>query len=395
VSTGQEKEKISHTRMVAFRACRHRHHLAYELGVKPIAKALQLVVGTAMHLWLEAWWLVAMADGAPRWLSPVRPPEQDPEREDAMLMPVEAAFHGLGATDPYEAAKLRAMVLAYHLRWGSQQIKVYSVEAEFTAPLINPLDGKVSKRYERTGKIDAIVEFPESAGPEFEGEWVMEHKSRAGAMDVGDKYFRKLRMDPQISDYHIGAAALGHEIRGVIYDVVCKPTIEPRMATPEADRKMTIGVGCRKCGGGKDEKGSGYEGAADRLCRCQKCDGTGWKDAPHYYANVRLEDETPGEYGLRCFTLMLSEPLRYFHRHKVTRLADELRDHEIDGWFTVRSMHEQRATGVAPRNPDACWLFNRPCDYTAICWDGARADDERLFRISKRPKFNVIDGDME
>lgn len=394
------KEGVSHTRMVTMRACRYQHHLTYDLGVRPIRQSIQLTFGSVFHAWLQAWFTALLTFKVASWI-PTSAPLWRSDEEEEYGVPTSdwLGFEKLEAADPFEAAKLRAMVLAYHMRWKLQPWRVIAVEVPFKAPLINPVDGTVSKTYERDGRIDLIVDIPSSAGPEDEGLWVVEHKSNSGPLKPGATYFEKLRMDPQCSDYLIGARALGLEPRGIIYDVACKPMIEPKKATPEADREMTIGTGCKKCGGGKNDDGvmqpgdgkSGRVGDDGERLPCSACGGSGWKEAPRYKAHVRLADETPGEYGQRCFEIMITEPERYFHRVKVVRLADEMRDHEISTWYTVRSMHEERRHGVFPRNPDACFRFSRVCDYRPICIRSATKDDTSLYRIGRRYDLRVVE----
>lgn len=393
------KELITHSRMVAFRACRRRHHLAYELGIRPVKQSKPLLVGSALHSWLEAWFRA----GGHSWLCPVPPLDHDARDArlwvDDPMHAIEADFAAVAADDPFEAAKLRAMVLAYHLRWRLQTWQVLAVEVQFRAPLTNPLTNRTSQLYERGGKIDAIIGIDfEHGGPDWEGQWIVEHKSNKGPLEPESLYWQRLRMDPQCSDYWLGALALGFKPRGIIYDVVCKPQIEPYKATPVEKRKLTQGTGCKLCGGGKGKKGHGWM-MADLVLEeperrpCAGCKGSGWKEGeePRLYADVRLEDETPGEYGLRCLEVMMREPDRYLHRHRVVRLEDELREHLADGWYTVRAMHEQREAGVFPRNPDACFLFNRPCDFYAICTRSASIDDPKLYRlVGKHPELRVV-----
>lgn len=391
--TAEEKELITHSRMVAFRACRRRHHYAYELGIRPVKQSRPLLVGSALHAWLEQWFRA----GGETWLCPVSLEERDPYAAPDPLREVVDAFAVVAAEDVYEAARLRAMVLAYHFRWRLQRWKVLAVETEFRAPLVNPLTNRTSQLYERGGKIDAVIaiEF-EDGGPEYEGQWIVEHKSNKGPLDPEALYWQRLRMDPQCSDYWLGAHALGFKPRGIIYDVVCKPAIEPHRATPEDKRKFTQGVGCKLCKGGKGKRGLGYPPADEVVDEgerraCAECAGTGWSEAPALYANMRERDETPGEYGLRCLQLMLAEPDRYLHRHKVVRLDAEMREHLTDGWYTVRALHEQRAAGVYPRNPDACFLYHRPCDYYAVCTRSASIDDPKLFQVTgKHPELRVV-----
>lgn len=393
--TREEKELITHSRKVAFRACRRRHHLTYDLGYRAIRQSKPLLVGDALHKWLERWFHA----GGQSWICPF-PAEgaeismYTPDPHEEMWF----AFRAVEREDPFEAAKLRAMVLAYHLRWHLQRWTVLAVEQEFRAPLVNPLTGRTSQGYERAGKLDAVIAIDfEDGGPEFEGQWIVEHKSNKGPLDVESSYWTRLRMDPQCSDYFIGAQALGFKPRGIIYDVVCKPTIEPYKATPPEKRKYTQGNGCKVCGGSKGKAGHGFmvtdlEYPEAERGKCSACKGSGWRigEEPQLYANTRIADETPGEYGLRCFQTMLAEPHRYLHRHKVVRLEVELRDHLIDDWYTVKSIHETKGL-PGGRNPDACFLFGRPCDFLPVCSRSASIDDPKLYQIArKHPELRVV-----
>lgn len=384
------KQGLSHTRKVAFRACRRRHHYAYGLLLRPIKEALALVVGSALHLWLEAWFGHQDLGRRPEWICPVASPV-DPDGQMVIpLIKVELAFEALAKVEPYEAAKLRAMVLAYHLRWRLQDWEIQRVEEPFRAPLVNPDTGEISEMFERDGRIDGLIRIP--GGPD-EGVWALEHKSHGEPLDPEDVYWTQLRSDAQCSDYMIGARSLGDgEVRGIIYDVVCKPTAEPYKATPVEKRKYTQGVGCKPCGGGKGARGEGSVMTDDseiRSITCQSCKGTGWKDPPSLYANQRDRDETPGEYGLRCFQIILAEPDRYLHRRAVVRLEDELRDHQLDDWHTAQDIERDSQSEYHPRNPDACFHHGRMCEYQPLCFGGASPTDERLYRISTRHQEQV------
>jgi len=376
-------ESISHTRKVAFRRCKRMHHLIYDRGIRPAKTAIQLTIGTLFHLWIEAWLNTVGLEG-PMWVSPTGVSHDDDWWSDDPWSQMEHGFAQLDASDPYEAARLRAMVLAYHLRWRSQHWNVIAVEAEFVAEIRDP-DDRPSDLYRRTGKIDAIVEDDMQI-------WAVEHKTNLGPLDPDDNYWIKLRSDAQCSDYHIGAASLGYEIAGIVYDVVCKPDLEPLRATPIDKQEMTIGWGCKACGGDKDKRGTGLGDSLPPNV-CPPCRGTGWRAAtdkspsgePRYKAHVRLRDETPGEYGLRCFQAMVAEPNRYLIRRPVVRLADELREHELDDWETVRDIHADKQRDHHPRNTDACFAFKRRCDYHPACFGSVDPEQSTLYTISKRP----------
>lgn len=366
-------ELATHSRLKAFRRCRRLHKLQYEIGARALVEATPLLAGTALHAWIEAWLLAGQT-----WINPGMEATQETDlRSPAWALAV--AFDKVAARDPFEAARLRAMCLAYHLRWQATPWRVLHVEVRFRAPLVNPITGRTSKTAQRGGKIDAIIEIA-SAETEWDGQWVVEHKSAASDISVTSTYVSRLRSDAQCSDYMIGAKALGVDARGVLYDVVGKPQLRPLDAVPEEARRYTKGMGCKKCFGASGEKGTG----------CTACASTGWKDEPRLRAGTRIVDETVGEYGMRCFMAMLEEPDRYLQRHRVARLDSELREHEIDTWLNVKSMNEERRLDVAPRNPDACHDYNHACDFYDVCWSGKDISDPALFKIGKHPELRVV-----
>lgn len=373
-------QAINHTRLVAFRRCRRFHKFAYFDGIRSIKKTLPLLFGEAWHAWLEHWLGLqeTIAHGFlesdhDRW---IQPGGMDFERailEDLDMVDVDDgwnAVRALDAHDPYEAARFRALALAYHLRWRKQDWRVLAVERKYEAPLVNPETGEVSDWAHRDGRIDAIVEI--------DGEQMLvENKSHEGPLKPGDPYFAKLRMDSQLSQYWIGAKSLGYDPQGIIYDVACKPSLEPLKATPEADRKMTQGKPCKIC------KGTGFR-MGRPVVSCDDCMATGWKEAPRLYATQRDRDETVGEFGMRCFQELVNNPDSYFHRVKVVRLEHEMREFELSDWQTVEQMRREHELEHYPLNTDACWQYNRACDYWPSCSMGVSLHDETLYRIRKR-----------
>lgn len=404
-NNGSNLELWTHSRSKCFQDCKRKHFYSYELGRRPIKQAPALTFGSAFHAWVEVW-LTSRMDpelegaGTP-WVCPVAPPgvlHEDRSASDLMRhRGLEMAFEALSAEDPFEAAKLRAMVLAYHLRWRAIPWRVRAVEIQFRAPMVNPETGRPSQIYQRGGKIDAIIDDPTWDDMHV----VVEHKTHFKCLDAEDVYWQKLRMDSQCSDYFIGATAHGYRPGSIIYDVACKPAIEPYTMTPVEKQEKTIGKGCVACGGvaAKSKKhpdgvkrGKGTVNDKSVTRPCDECDGTGWDEEPRYKAHVRLRDETPGEYGMRCFLLILEDPERYLHRRKVVRLADELREHQVDGWHSAQEMTGRRNAGVWPRNSNSCFNYNRPCDYFNVCSGVAKITDDRYFRkVVRHPELRVID----
>jgi hypothetical protein len=97
------------------------------------------------------------------------------------------------------------------------------------------------------------------------------------------------------------------------------------------------------------------------------------------YANQRLEDETPEQFGARIRTAIAAEPERYYQRGTVVRLAAEEKDAAWDLYQTVRMIRESEKLDLWPRNPEACLRFGT-CPYFDVCTGVQDIEDELFFR---------------
>lgn len=306
-------ELLTISRIKAARACQRLHLLSYVQGYRPAVDAETLRFGALVHRGLEAWWRAA-----------------GDARLDAALGALE------GESDPYDLARAQVMLLGYHARWAAEVIEVIGVEVEFRAPLINPATGYPSKTYEIGGKIDAVAQLAD-------GRIVtVEHKTSSEDITPGSDYWRRLRIDGQVSLYFDGARALGHHAEACLYDVLGKPGYRPLKATPLEARKFT-----------KDGR---------------------------LYAAQRDHDETPQEYRVRLAEAVAAEPAAYYARGEVVRLEADLEDARYDVWQTASQIREARNAGHAPRNPGACQSYGRTCAFFAVCCREASLDDPRQFR---------------
>ena len=242
------------------------------------------------------------------------------------------------------------MLRGYHHRWQDtlQHYEVLAVELQFQAPLVNPQTGRASRIWELGGKIDALVRDLRDSRV-----LLVEHKTSSEDLSDGSEYWRRLRMDGQVSIYYEGARACGHDVRGCIYDVLKKPALRPLKATPVEDRKF-------------------------------KKDGS-------LYANQREADETPAEYRQRIVEAMAPEGDKYFRRGEVIRLEAEMAEAMWDVWQVAQQIHEADSNGRYPRNPDACSSFGRACPFLDLCTGLAYADDTSRFRreANVHPELSV------
>jgi hypothetical protein len=250
------------------------------------------------------------------------------------LLEALAALSGL--VDLYERARAEAMIVGYHHRWGASPLSTIGVEQPFRAPLRNPDTGRVSRRWVVGGKLDGVV------GDEQARVFLMEHKSSSEDISPGSDYWVRLRLDSQAPTYLAGARALGLRPLGIVYDLLRKPTLEPRRATPAESRRYT------------------KNGTLD--------------------ARQRETDEDPEEYRDRIIAAIAEAPEKYYQRAEVVRTEAEEVEAARDLWEHAHAISEARRTGRHPRNPGACLSWGRSCEFVACCSGAESPETSTRFR---------------
>lgn len=247
--------------------------------------------------------------------------------------------------DPYDVARATAMLDGYEAMWGAPPDNVIAVQPKFTTPLVNPATNKPSRTWQMVVFLDMAAR---------EGSMVVPWEAKTSSDDIspGSPYWRRLMIDTQVSVYFPGAEALGHgSVRELQYDVLGKPQLRPKLATPLDKRKYKAKTG-------------------------------------ELYANQRAEDETPEEFGYRVSQAIAKDPPKYYQRARVTRLSTEVEEARADLWQTGLAIRNAELTGMWPRNSDACMQWGRPCEYFDVCTGVASIDDPLLFIRRKK------DGDI-
>ncbi len=143
----------------------------------------------------------------------------------------------------------------------------------------------------------------------------------------GTMYWKKLTLDNQVSMYISAARDMGHDVAGVLYDVIRKTGYKPT---------------------GK---------------------GT----------------ETPESYEQRIIKQIGEEPDRYYQRGIVVRTADEIVEHDADIWQVADLTRSARNTNRWPRYVGSCTTYNTTCDYWGVC-SGETTIDSSHFE--SRPQMN-------
>jgi hypothetical protein len=313
---------LTTSRMKCFRRCQRLHRYRYIDGYSLVADDENLSIGKAVHRGLERWF-----NGG--------------SGHDSIMLAVEDL-------EPFHVAVVECMLAGYFARWPCGALTPVAVEREFVTKLVNPETGRESRTWNLAGKIDAVV-FDEADGRHK----IVEHKTTGEDVGPGSEYWKRLRIDGQVSTYYAGARSLGYDIDSCIYDVLKKPSLKPLKMTPPESRKYT-----------KDGR---------------------------LYASQRAEDETSEEFKARVAEAIAAEPDRYYSRGTVVRLASEMEEFQLDTWDTAKQMHEAESAGRYPRNPDSCNAYGRTCEFFPVCTGETTLQDSRYKKLETvNPELGAI-----
>jgi hypothetical protein len=407
---------ISSTGYNSWHTCNRHYYFQDILGIVLVREEGARRLGGLFHSGLESWWKARAEYGRP-WHS-------DGDELRAALDGIDANARHVD-TDPVDVERAKAMLIVYHARYsgdGPESVQFSSVyrdkdgdvERWFNLPLLDR-NGREVGGWRLVGKKDAVKRFADGRIR------VVEHKSTSNKVNAGSDYWIRLAVDTQVSMYVDAAQREGLDCWEAFYDVVRKLGHDRYLATPEAERKLTKGKGCRYCGG----RAGGAQGVARGTGRvpvkvpetardgtptgrlvpgevaCTACEGTGWSEAPRLDARQRTEDEPLEDYRARLVSIMEKDPDSFFRQARVERSRAQLLDMRDDLVTTtglISSMVElaRRETGgnlshpdaraCFPRNSQTCTdVYGRSCDYLPVC--SGRLEnplDSPLYAIRRR-----------
>lgn len=310
---------LTHSRRQTFKTCQRRHFIKYELGIRRREQTSEaLRIGSAFHNGLDARRRGKSADEAvavammayqeyPSWCT-----TRELEREWFV-----------------EAVQVKSLLEGYWNYWDGDgipaDVKVVEViesEQQFRLPIINPDTGACGRVFQNAGKRDGIVRCADGRRRLFETKTTK---------IVNDDYWLKVSLDSQISDYlnaAVDEGLLDAADNEVLYDVIIKPSMWPKDATPFDKRKYT-------------KKGELYKAQRDT-------------------------DEPLDEYEARLRADIAINPGDYYLRRSIPRLASTLSESAADLWAVQKSIREAQLTGRHFRNTSQCVGFGR-CEYIDIC----------------------------
>ncbi len=158
--------------------------------------------------------------------------------------------------------------------------------------------------------------------------YLQELKTTGEDCSQGSMYWKRLTLDNQVSMYISAARDMGHDVGGVLYDVIRKTGLRP------------LGKGT----------------------------------------------ETPESYEQRILQQIGEEPDRYYQRGIIVRTADEIVEHDSDVWQMAELIRFARNTNRWPRYVGSCMTYNVACDYWPVCSGETTIDSNHY---ATRPQMNA------
>jgi hypothetical protein len=182
---------ITYSAIAEYKKCKQAYYLRYVCGWKAKTQSAALTLGSAVHAWLEAYYTGAD-------------------------LPVMA--------DP----KAAAMCLGYAARYPRHNLEL--CEWQFEMPIRNPATARGLRGVRLAGKIDG-----------YHDGYLIEHKT---ASQITGDYLAKLWTDTQLTTYCAALQTAGYPVRGVIYNVLVKPSIRQKKDETETEFSARVADWC-------------------------------------------------------------------------------------------------------------------------------------------------------
>jgi hypothetical protein len=300
------KDVITNSR-IQTATCLRREYLAYQLRLRPVRESNYFRIGRAVHYGIDLY------------------NKGEKNIVNAVMLKYEQT-KPLNYIYDWEIEKevVRTLLVCYMWRWEEmdREIEIVASEQKFEIPIINPDTGRQSKTAVLAGVIDGIIKLPDGRLA------IKETKTRAGGIEPENDFWKRLRIDNQVSEYFWAAQYLGYNVDTIIYDVMQKPTIRALKATPHENRKY-------------------------------KADGS-------LYANQRDVGETPAEYGERYLKGIGENPDLFFARREIPRLDEDIKDFQRELWQTIAIFRDCNKYRRWPKKTNLCIGFGK-CPYFDLC----------------------------
>jgi hypothetical protein len=310
---GAQKNVLTFSALNTFRNCPRRYKHRYIDCLQPREKPEAFSFGAIIHGAIELWYR-SSADSDRVWAVLDYLDQQFPERSgDESLR---SAWH-----------LARAMITGYAARYPIEDFEVVEVEKSFTGEIRNPNTGRRSQTFLMAGKADAIVR-------RADGMYLMEHKT---ASTVDGNYLDKLWSDSQIALYCFYLRKLGYPIVGVIYNVLLKARLQPKVGESEIE----------------------FEARRWELASRNK--------SGRSTAKRQLPESDEAFQGRLAQWYARPEA---FHREHIYLSEERLAMLQEEVWEITQQYLDARRRGKWLLNTSNCFSFQRPCEYLPFCQSG-------------------------
>jgi hypothetical protein len=333
---------LTHSRMQCYKQCPRKHLYRYELGVRPDGTAKPLRIGSAVHEGIDY-----RAKGASILDAINRARLTYGTLTDGSGTAIESvtAFQ-------VEEETVAALLAGYFWYWEGAELppelrvqRVIESEGSFVHPIKNPDSGMPTPSFKAAGKRDAIVELGDGRIA------VKETKTCKEDLSPTSDYWRRLELDSQISGYLCAAHEMGHAADTVLYDVIRKPSIAPKLVPVLDENGLKIVL---------DRDGNRVVGKKGQPRQ------TG--DSEQGYT-LQQQQETPQQFGARLLEDICERPSFYYARREIPRLIEDLDEYRRELWQIQQQMRESQKQGRWFRNTGACLTMGR-CEYLNHCRNG-------------------------
>jgi len=335
---------LTASRMGSLLACPRQHFWKYEVGLQSTTETTALRFGSAWHRAMET-----RAKGG------------DFDACLAAAVPEGCDF------DELTVATLAALLRGYIDKYTPDIIDEKSnPETAFSYNL------EGSRTFTVAGVMDNLARLTDGRLVIFE------HKTTSESIDSESDYWLRLRFNTQLYQYILAARGMGWDVSVVVYDVVRKPAIEPRLVlvVDESGSKIVL-----------DAQGQ----------RVFKKDGSPRESADKEKGFVlQSRIETPREFADRLLADTQERPDFYFARREVPILEDELNEFTAQRLTLSRMILSCRQMEKRVNKREQAWPRNvtsmqcKGCFFSSFCLQNISVDTNRLpagFEIKLNPEL--------
>lgn len=413
--------KFSISEIQSHRRCKLQHALSYVRRLRPAVKDKRyLRVGSWVHWVIEQLYMVDVKEGDfanEIDIQFILARLQEMANDERLKFETEEDYEAIEIDRSIAEGALYAYYHTQYMTENAEQ-NIYmakdNVELAFTAPILSPLGNK-SARYELTGRFDGVY-----IGGD-EKQYLHEIKT-SGAYGESDR--EHLHLDDQVTAYLWALKSLGYDVAGVIYTVIKKPGIRPRMIKSYDvenndfdlrefgfENKSAANAWIKEETRKQDERyeimlssNNDYAVYKDgKMCVDElknktsanawiKDDMASFRDGFTVIEQSRIE--TAKEYGRRIIDGYKENPEQFVIRDRVTRKPEEI---ELFGKriaVEVKEIASNTMKTAYPQPAERYMNYCNMCDYRELClaWTNQSLVEELIQRDFTNPEQRFMQG---